>query len=147
MSNKLRGQKFCVYVLWLFKKGNQFAPSRSWRVRKPIDNVKVNVRTVKAWKSKKLKNYFHFLLTNNCHHSPPRKVSTQVKVQVLSRVLYRFGILTSNLRVPQCRLNQNLARRCAQRNSCPWDWTFQQFRPYRLGTALFCYPWPTYSGD
>ena len=35
-----------VYVLCLFKKGNRFTHTVLWRVRKPINNVKVNVRTV-----------------------------------------------------------------------------------------------------
>ena len=38
--------KSYVYVLCLFKKGNRFTHTVLWRVRKPINNVKVNVRTV-----------------------------------------------------------------------------------------------------
>ena len=80
MANKSREEKFCVYALWLFKQKNRFARTVLWRVRKPIGNVKVNVRTVKHWYFNKVKHDFQFLLTNNCQHSPPRKASAQIKV-------------------------------------------------------------------
>ena len=70
MSNKFKGQRFCVYIFWVFKKGNRFARTVFWRVPKPIGNVKVNVRTVKHWYFNYVKHDFHFLVTNNCPQPP-----------------------------------------------------------------------------
>ena len=74
--------KSFVFVLGYFKKGNRFARAVLWRVRKPIGNVKVNVRTVNIGISIGLYAVFIFL-TNNCQHPPPRRMSVQINVQVL----------------------------------------------------------------
>ena len=52
----------------IVQKGNRFARTILWRVRNPIGNAKVNVRTVKHWYLNCVKRDFHFLLTNNCQH-------------------------------------------------------------------------------